>query len=184
MIQTLIVVTLLAAAPLKLPFPIPDADGVSHLEGELQERALTAFVFLSLECPICNRSIPDLGTLAARYTDQVRFFAVNPEPSATAEQVKRHDRDYQLGFVTLLDPQQVLAKALGATTTPTVVVVSKDHQVLYRGRIDDRVVELGKTRSRPRREDLRVAIDEALAGKQVSVPETAPIGCAIEGAHR
>jgi hypothetical protein len=122
-----------------------------------------------------------MNTLAQRYQGKVRFFGVSSEK---ADAVAKHDDEYKLGFPTLLDPDQAFVKALGATTTPTFVLVSGAREVLYRGRLDDRIVDFGKERSKPRREDLRVALDEALARKPVSVPETPSIGCSIEGAHR
>ena len=170
---------LLAGSPVMLPLPARDARGATHTAAEVQQ--LTVFVFLATDCPICNRSIPDLNALAQRYQGKVRFFGVSSEK---ADAVAKHDDEYQLGFPTLLDPDLAFVKALGPTTTPTFVLVSPAREVLYRGRFDDRIVDFGKERSKPRREDLRLALDEALAGKPVSVPETPSIGCSIEGAHR
>jgi peroxiredoxin len=177
----LFALVLLAASPVALPLPLRDAEGATHTEREVRESALTVFVFLASDCPICNRSIPDLNALAARYAGRVRFLGVSAEPAAT---VAKHDREFGLRFPTLLDHDGALVKALGATTNPTMVVVSSSLDVVYRGRLDDRIVDFGKERSKARREDLRVALDEALAGKPVSVPETPSIGCSIEGAHR
>jgi peroxiredoxin len=170
-----------AVAPVKLPFPLSDARGVAHTDREVREAPLTVFVFLATDCPICNRSIPDLNALAARYAGKVRFFGVSGEG---AEVVAKHDDEFRLGFPTLLDPKRELTRALRATTNPTMVVVSPSLEVVYRGRLDDRVVDFGKERSRPRREDLRLALDEALTGKPVTIPETPSIGCSIEGEPR
>jgi peroxiredoxin len=179
--MTLPTLLLLAAAPVALPLPLLDAHGVTHREREVRASPLTVFVFLATDCPICNRSIPDMNQLAKRYEGRVRFFGVSSE---RAPDVAKHDADYQLAFPTLIDAQRRLVQALGATTTPTFVVVSSSLERLYRGRLDDRIVDFGKERSAARREDLRLALDEALAGKSVSVPETPSIGCSIEGAHR
>ncbi len=164
-------------------FPLEDAAGALHEAAELREAPLTALVFLSTECPLGNRSIPDLNALAARYPGKVRFLAVNPERDRTAEEVLRHDREYALAFPTLLDPEQALARAAGVTVTPEAVLLDARGAVLYRGRLDDRARDFGKARARPRREDLRIAIDEALAGSPISVPETPVLGCYIQGAQ-
>jgi len=164
-------------------FPLRDAAGGLHQAAELRERPVTVLVFLSTECPLCNRSIPDLNALAARHGGRVRFLAVNPERDRTAGEVLRHDREYALSFPTLLDPEQALARAAGATVTPEAVVLNADGAVLYRGRLDDRAADFGKARARPRREDLRIAVDEALAGSPISVPETPVLGCYIQGAQ-
>jgi thiol-disulfide isomerase/thioredoxin len=163
-------------------FPLKDAAGDLHQAADLKDHPVTVLVFLSTECPLCNRAIPDLNALAERYAGKVRFFAVNSERDQTAAQVLQHDREYALAFPTLLDPSQALAKAAGATVTPEAVVLGQGGAVLYRGRLDDRAVDFGKVRQRARREDLRIAIDEALAGSPISVPETPVLGCYIQGA--
>jgi thiol-disulfide isomerase/thioredoxin len=165
-------------------FPLKDAAGTEHPASELKDHPVTVLVFLSTECPLCNRAIPDLNALSQRSAGRVRFFAVNAERDRTAEQVLQHDREYALAFPTLLDPRQELAKAAGATVTPEAVVLGPDGALLYRGRLDDRAVDFGKVRPRARREDLRIAIDEALAGSPISVPETPVLGCYIQGATK
>jgi hypothetical protein len=55
--------------------------------------------------------------------------------------------------------------------------------VRYQGRVDDRYL-VGVARDEASREDLRVAIDELLDGKPVSVSETEPIGCIIGRARK
>jgi hypothetical protein len=112
---------------------------------------------------------------------KVRFFGVSGEG---AEAVAKHDDEFRLSFPTLLDPKRELTRALRATTNPTMVVVSPSLEVVYRGRLDDRVVDFGKERSKARREDLKLALDEALAGKTVTIAETPSIGCSIEGEPR
>jgi thiol-disulfide isomerase/thioredoxin len=163
-------------------FPLRDAGGTLHPATELKDHPLVVLVFLSTECPLCNRAVPDLNALSQRHAGKVRFFAVNPERDRTAAQVLAHDREYALAFPTLLDPQQALAKAAGATVTPEAVVLDSSGAVLYRGRLDDRAADFGKVRARPRREDLRLAVEEALAGRPISVPETPVLGCYIQGA--
>jgi len=168
-----------ASAPDALP--LRDAAGAVHPASELRQGRVTVLVFLSTECPLCNRAIPDLNALAARYAGRAAFLAVNPEKDRSAEEVLRHDREYALAFPTVLDPEQRLSRAVRATVTPEAVVLGGDGAVLYRGRVDDRAVDFGKVRPRPRREDLRIAVDEALAGRPISIPETPVLGCFISG---
>ncbi|MEM7699215.1 MAG: methionine adenosyltransferase domain-containing protein, partial [Verrucomicrobiota bacterium] len=51
-------------------------------------------------------------------------------------------------------------------------------EIVYRGRIDDQY-EPGARRSEPERADLRIAIEELLAGKSVTIAETPVEGCLI-----
>jgi mono/diheme cytochrome c family protein len=66
----------------------------------------------------------------------------------------------------------------GARRTPEVFVLDARRVIRYRGRIDDRFAPDHK-RDEPRRHDLREALDELIAGKKVSVPETEAAGCLI-----
>ena len=50
---------------------------------------------------------------------------------------------------------------------------------MYRGRIDDRFVDLGLERPSPTRRDLAEAIAAVLAGKPVDQPRTQAVGCFI-----
>ena len=67
---------------------------------------------------------------------------------------------------------------MGAERTPEVFVYDADRNLRYRGRIDDErgVAHQGLA---PRRRDLREAIDELIAGQEVSVPRTEASGCII-----
>ena len=49
----------------------------------------------------------------------------------------------------------------------------------YRGRIDDRNVELGKSRSTAVKRDLADAIAATLAGEPIAEPFTKAVGCPI-----
>jgi hypothetical protein len=79
----------------------------------------------------------------------------------------------------LQDPQQTLTRAAGATMQPQVVVLSPQGHVLYSGRIDDRYIEIGKTRYEATTHDLRDALDAVLAGKPVAHAKTQAVGCVI-----
>ena len=62
--------------------------------------------------------------------------------------------------------------------TPEVVVLDAERRLRYRGRIDDQY-RLGGNRAAPTRRDLQDALDEVLAGKDVTVPQTPVDGCLI-----
>ena len=57
-------------------------------------------------------------------------------------------------------------------------MLDSERRVRYRGRIDDQYSP-GVRRSAPSREDLRLALDELLAGREVTVPTTQTPGCLI-----
>ncbi|MEC8337167.1 MAG: redoxin, partial [Planctomycetota bacterium] len=72
-----------------------------------------------------------------------------------------------------------LVQQMGVRVTPEAAVLDRSGRLVYRGRIDDRFVDFGKTRQAPTRNDLQIAIQEVLAGSAVQVPATKAIGCFI-----
>ena len=68
----------------------------------------------------------------------------------------------------LLDPKQLLVRLTGATATPEAAVLSNDGQLLYLGRIDNRVADFDKRRPAATESDLRNAIDAVLAARNLT----------------
>jgi hypothetical protein len=64
------------------------------------------------------------------------------------------------------------------TRTPEVAVLDAERRLRYRGRIDDQHSP-GQSRPAPTRLDLKEALDDLLAGKDVRVPTTTVEGCLI-----
>jgi hypothetical protein len=66
--------------------------------------------------------------------------------------------------------------------TPSAAVYVHENgarRLVYRGRLDDRVVALGKVRPRPTRFDLRDALEAVLANRADTLVTTPAIGCEI-----
>lgn len=79
----------------------------------------------------------------------------------------------------LPDPDGAVGRRYGAKTTPHLFVINPEGRVIYAGAIDD------KPSAEPA--DLpgavnyvRQALDEALAGRPVSVPSTKSYGCSVK----
>jgi len=167
-----------------LAFHLSDARGGVHTEAEVRSAKATVLFFLGTECPLSNRYIPEINRISREYSAKgFVFFAVNADPSESAEVIRAHDEAYALEIPTLRDPEHVLVRQAGAIVTPEVAVVTSDGGVRYVGRIDDRAVDFGKVRLTPKRADLRLALEELLGGKPVSLPVARSIGCAIPGVN-
>jgi hypothetical protein len=139
-----------------------------------------AFIFVGVDCPISNSYAPELNRIIADYTQRgVAFYLVYADPTVTADAVTKHASDFGYTCPALLDPQHALAKQVGATVTPEAAVLSPDGTPLYRGRIDDLYLELGKRRYAPTTRDLRNALDAIVQGRRVATPVTRAVGCEL-----
>lgn len=142
--------------------------------------AMTVLIFISADCPVSNRYAPEITRLHEEFGGKgVRFRLVYPNPLDDDAVIARHIAEYGLPPVGERDPGHTLVKMAGATITPEAVVLDAGRRVLYRGRIDDRFVELGRERPAATRRDLRNALRTALAGRRVTPGETQAVGCFI-----
>jgi thiol-disulfide isomerase/thioredoxin len=135
----------------------------------------TVILTLATECPICQKYAGTLSDLAAEYP-QVVFIGVFTKWEDTTL-IPPFIRDYKLTFPIATDPAHRLIKSLKTDVTPEAFLVSPEGELLYRGSINDWFAGLGKYRSVITQEYLRQALDEYLAGKAISLPQTKAIGC-------
>ncbi|MBY0496191.1 MAG: hypothetical protein K2Y23_18450 [Cyanobacteria bacterium] len=139
---------------------------------------LTVFVFTTSDCPISNRYAPEIQRLAAKYGENAKFVLVYPVASDTPQVIAEHKKKFGYTFEHRRDSDQKLVKMTGVTVTPEAVVMSGE-TILYRGRIDDRYVELGRERPKPTTHDLEDALAAAIANKPIAVKQTQAVGCIL-----
>jgi peroxiredoxin len=79
----------------------------------------------------------------------------------------------------LLDADGKVGRAYGAKTTPHMFVIDPKGTVVYAGAIDDKpstdVADVATSKNY-----VLAALDEAMAGKSVSVASTQPYGCSVK----
>ena len=79
----------------------------------------------------------------------------------------------------LLDPKGNLGHLYDAKTTPDMYVISPQGMLIYEGAIDDRATtEPGDVKGAKNYVDM--ALNEAMAGKQVSTAATRSYGCSVK----
>lgn len=169
---------------------VPPGSALRDLRGNrrpLQDfkgyRALV-LLFVGTECPVSNLYLPELLNLEKTYRDkQVQFLAIYPNEHEDLDQIAAHSSDRDIPFPVLKDTHQKLADLLGISRIPSVVLLDGEHRLRYRGRVNDQY-GVGSRRSKPTREDLVTALEELLAGKSVSVPETEADGCLLSRAGK
>ena len=139
----------------------------------------TVLVFTTTDCPIANRYAPEIQRLESRFGQQVRFVLVFPVAADSASVIRNHLKKFAYSSEAVRDTAQELVKHTGVTISPEVAVLNAKSQVVYRGRIDDRYLELGRDRPYPTVRDLERALEAVVAGKPVAVGETKAVGCIL-----
>ena len=140
--------------------------------------ALTVYVFTTSDCPISNRYAPEIQRLSAQFGANAKFVLVYPVASDTPQVIAEHKKQFGYALEHVRDTDRKLLKLTGVTVTPEVAVMSGG-TMLYRGRIDDRYVELGRERPKPTTHDLEDAIAAAIANKPIAVKHTQAVGCIL-----
>ena len=162
------------------PFSVADTTGRVHTSAEWASKRAVVLVFVSTDCPLSNRYVPELKRIESAYGPRgVLFYAVQGDATIAKDEVRRHAKEFAYTFPYLLDPSESLAEYTGATVTPEAAVLSARGDLLYLGRIDNRLEEFGQERVRVTQFDLKEALDAVLAGKPVPHARTKALGCAI-----
>ena len=168
------------ATPSSLPaFQLIDAIGhVVEVTPEAKN-ALTVVCFLGTECPLARQYGPRLNQMAREFESRaVRFIGVNSNSQDSPIEVAGYVKEFGITFPIYKDPANKVADLFGARHMAEVFVLDQNLSIRYHGRIDDQY-QPGVMRPQPTRQDLRIALDELLANKVVSVPKTETTGCHI-----
>jgi thiol-disulfide isomerase/thioredoxin len=170
-----------ATRPAVDPLRAVDVEGVSHCLATAPDVKATAVIFLSTQCPISNKYIPELNRLAESHAgDGVRIFAVLSDPSLSRDAARQYVKEFQITFTVLFDDSGELAAHLHPTVTPEAFALDRAGIVQYHGRIDDLWADLRKQKVTATTHDLTDALAAISAGTTPSVSHTTPIGCFFE----
>jgi MoxR-like ATPase len=139
------------------------------------------FLFMRTDCPITNRYAPELQRIAAQFRNvPVDFWLVYPDAAEKEQSVEKHLQQYQFPGTALFDPKHQLVARAHATVAPEAAVFDWAGKLVYHGRIDDRYVDIGKSRpAGPQTHDLEKAIALTINGKPVLPAETRAVGCSL-----
>jgi peroxiredoxin/mono/diheme cytochrome c family protein len=153
------------------------------LDGFKDKKAFVV-VFVDAECPVASLYVPTLVALHRNYAGKgVQFLAIDSSSQDAFVSVSAYAQDRNIPFPVLKDFDQAVADDFGARRTPEAFVLDAKRVIRYHGRIDDQY-KVGVSRDRPTSRDLLQALDELLAGKPASSPQTEVAGCPIERAGK
>jgi hypothetical protein len=171
------------------PAPPPPASPAPAAILDLNGRAVdlvspdhraTVFLFITNDCPISNAYAPEIHRLCDQYMRQdIAFYLVYADPSLSNDDARRHYTDYAYRCPAILDRNHELARRAGATVTPEAAVFLPDATLIYRGRIDNLYVDLGKPRYAATTHDLKDTLEAIVQNRPIQQTFTPAIGCHI-----
>lgn len=164
-------------------FLLPDTTGKKFSLPDFVDLPVLLVMFSCNHCPFVQHVAPQVAELAREYQRHgVGVVAINSNdvemypddsPEKMIEEIARHS----YSFPYLYDQSQAVAKAYRAACTPDFYVFDKDRKLFYHGQLDG---------SRPGNqvpvtgEDLRAALNAALAGKAAPIDQKPSLGCNIK----
>lgn len=183
-IKTIILLALLLSVPLRAD--AISANDLTALDISNENKSVsiadgsqaTVVIILGAECPISRRMLPRMKELAkiSKQKD-VAFYGVFSDSWTTLEGAKKFQKEYEVDFPLLLDNSVSIAKHLKSGVKPEAFVFDEKGELIYRGRIDNRFVSIGRLRNTFDKHDLLNAITAAAEGVKPEVSETPAIGC-------
>jgi hypothetical protein len=160
---------------------LTDLNGIERRPLSPQDERAAVLIFIRTDCPISNTYAPEINRLMARYgPEKVGFFLVYAMKDLSESDARQHIKSYGYSCPAIIDRRHELVDAVGATATPEAAVIEHDGKLIYRGRIDDLFVALGRQRYQATTHELRDALDAVLADRPAPVRFTHPVGCAID----
>ena len=163
-------------------FNLPGVDGKSWSLASFKDAKLLVIVFSCNHCPYVVGSEDRMIALAKEYASRgVTMVAINSNetddhPEDSFEHMVARAKEKQFPFPYLRDESQEVARLYGALRTPHFYVFDGLRKLRYTGRMDDNPKDARLARTH----ELRDALDDLLAGREVRVPVTNPIGCNVK----
>ncbi len=178
----------MALGKLSIGSPVPTfsnllgVDGKKYSMQNFDDKKILIIAFTCNHCPYVQAYEDRLIQIQKDYGDKgVQLIAINSNetvhyPQDDFDHMVARAKERGFNFPYLRDETQKVAAAYCARTTPEMFVLDQERILRYHGRIDDNWQYPEEVES----PDLRNALDELLAGKEVSIPETRPLGCSIK----
>jgi peroxiredoxin len=162
-------------------FNLQATDGKNYSLKSFQEKKALVIMFSCNHCPYVQAYEDRIIEIQKDYAANLHVTAINSNDDQKYSEdsfANMIDRASKKGFnfPYLRDETQDVATAYGATHTPEIFLFDQERKLAFHGKIDDNWQDPNSVRTKY----LRNAIDEMLAGKQISVPETFTIGCTIK----
>jgi thiol-disulfide isomerase/thioredoxin len=177
--------------PVDATITLIDVDGKEHKLGDYQGR-IVVVDFWSIQCPVSRAYEERLNALHAKYGKEgIVFLAIDSNHTEIDKDadMKNEDaygriREYRdeakVKMPILVDRGNVVADRFNAQTTPHAFVIDKQGMLRYAGAID--------SDQSGRKDDatpyLANALDALLAGKEIEMASTKPVGCSIKRAEK
>lgn len=168
-------------------FEVKDSTGKTHKLSDFKGKWVV-LEWYNKDCPYVKKhySVQNMQKLQKTYTGKgVQWLSVISSAKGkqghltAAEAVKVAKEANSSATAVLLDESGVMGKAYDAKTTPHMFVINPEGNVVYAGGIDDNDSADSSVIAKSKN-FVAAALDEGMAGKQVTTTSARPYGCSVK----
>ncbi|MEC4986723.1 MAG: thioredoxin family protein [Oscillatoria sp. PMC 1068.18] len=165
-------------------FALPDTvSGETITLSQFEDRQALLIMFICQHCPFVRRVKEELARLGKDYAEKnVGIVAISANdvknyPDDCPEKMQEMAQELGFNFPFCYDESQEVAKAYTAACTPDFFVFDGDLELVYRGQLDDSILDERKAVDG---KYVRAALDALLAGEAVDPDQKPSVGCNIK----
>jgi hypothetical protein len=159
---------------------VPDLDGREVLPFAVEGARAYALIFVRPGCPVSNRAAPEVARLYEEFAARgVAMWLVYPGRQPL-DGIRQHVREFSYPLTPLRDPSMRLVDLAGVSITPEAAIFDASRRLVYRGRLDDRYLDIGRARREPTVRDAHDVLSALLAGRPVPYASRPAVGCFID----
>ena len=163
-------------------FQLPGVNSRVYSLESFADKSVLVIIFMCNHCPYVKAVLQRLIDLQKETAYQgVQLVGINSNdaeryPDDSLENMQKISKEKNINFPYLFDASQQTAKAYDAVCTPDIYVYGSERKLAYRGRIDDDWEHEEKVTQ----QNLKVALDCIIAGKETPSEQIPSMGCSIK----
>jgi len=168
-------------------FKLKDSNGNEHSLSDFKGK-IVVLEWINYDCPFVKKHYDskNMQSLQEKYTKEgIIWLAIcssnkGKQGNFSVEEINKRTSERGAKFTAyLIDEDGTVGKMCGAKTTPHMYIIDKSGMLVYAGGIDDKA-STDVDDIQDAKNYVASALDELLAGKEVSVQSSTPYGCSVK----
>lgn len=168
-------------------FTLKDSYDNEHSLSNFKDK-IVVLEWVNFDCPFVKKhyNSHNMQMLQEKYTEKgivwlaICSSAKGKQGNFSNEEINERTKKNNANFTAyLIDEDGKVGKMYGAKTTPHMYIINKEGVLVYAGAIDDKpTTDLDDIETA--KNYVSSALDELLAGKEVSIKSSTPYGCSVK----
>jgi hypothetical protein len=145
----------------------------------LPQTGFRVYISLSEVCMLSRYYARVFEKMRHRFPEMT-WIGVFPNPFSNDSTIKLFASRNNLKFTFCRDSLAIFSKSVDWTVTPEALVLGPENSILFKGRIDDFYVAIGRHKTKTSQHFLQTALASIQKGQAPEKPFVPPLGCIID----